>query len=63
MAKKIEVSEEVFRLLKMPKPPEESFSAAIAKGLRKGTIAEIEGSGTISRSDWQRARKEIANAR
>ena len=62
MAKTIAVSDAVYRLLERSKLPGESFSDVIMKGLSKKTILEIRGSRTISRSDWERARKEIASA-
>jgi predicted CopG family antitoxin len=62
MAKTIAVSDEVYKLLERSKLPGESFSDVIMKGLRKATILEIKGSGTISRSDWERAKKEISSA-
>ena len=62
MAKTIAVSDEVYRLLERSKLPGESFSDVIMKGLRKSTILETKGSGTISRSDWERARKQLAEA-
>jgi predicted CopG family antitoxin len=62
MAKTIAVSDEVYRLLERSKLPGESFSDVIMKGLRKATILEVRGSRTISRSDWGRARKAIAEA-
>jgi predicted CopG family antitoxin len=62
VAKTIAVSNEVYKLLKRSKLPGESFSDVIMRGLRKATILEIKGSGTISRSEWGRAGKEIAVA-
>lgn len=62
MAKTIAVSDNVYRLLERAKMPGESFSDVILKGLRRSTILDIKGSGTISRADWEYARKEMVKA-
>lgn len=62
MAKTIAVSDEVYKLLERSKMPGESFSDVILKGLKKSTILEIRGSGTLSRDDWAKARREISRS-
>jgi predicted CopG family antitoxin len=60
VAKNIAVSDDVYELLKKIRLPGESFSDVIRRGLSRGVrLMDIYGSGTISRENWQRARKTI----
>jgi predicted CopG family antitoxin len=60
LARTITISDEVYELLKRSKLPNESFSAVIRRNLRKGKLVEIAGSGTLSKDDWERAKKHLA---
>ena len=62
MARTIAISDEVYELLKKSKLPSESFSSVIRRSLRKGKLGDIAGSGTISKTDWERARKRLSMA-
>lgn len=62
MAKTIAVSDEVYELLRKAKLPSESFSSVIRRSLRKGKLSEIGGSGTITRIDWDKAKKYLLAA-
>jgi predicted CopG family antitoxin len=59
LARTIAISDEVYTLLKRSKLPNESFSTVIRRSLRKGRLAEIAGSGTISKADWEQAKKHL----
>lgn len=60
MAKTIAISDEVYRLLKKAKLPNESFSTVIKRNFRKGRISDLAGRKTISRKDWEEAMKHLA---
>jgi predicted CopG family antitoxin len=62
MAKTIAVSDEVYELLRRSKLPGESFSAVIKRNLKRGRISDIAGSMTLTRSDWEVARKRISES-
>ena len=59
MAKTIAISDEVYELLRKSKLPGESFSTVIKRNLRRGKISEIAGSSTLTKDDWNAARKEL----
>jgi predicted CopG family antitoxin len=62
LARTIAISDDVYDLLKKSKLPNESFSAVIRRNLRKGKLVEIAGSGTISKGDWERAKKHLVSS-
>jgi predicted CopG family antitoxin len=62
LARTIAISDEVYELLKKSKLPSESFSSVIRRNLRKGKLSEIVGSGTITRTDWEKAKKYLSAA-
>jgi predicted CopG family antitoxin len=62
LARTIAISNEVYELLKKSKLPTESFSSVIRRNLRKGKLSEIIGSGTITRTDWEKAKKHLSAA-
>jgi len=59
LARTIAVSDDVYELLKRSKLPNESFSAVIRRSIKKGKLSEIAGSGTLSRADWETAKKQL----
>jgi predicted CopG family antitoxin len=59
LARTIAVTDEVYELLRKSKLPNESFSMVIRRNLRKGKLAEIAGMGTLSKSDWETAKKHL----
>ncbi len=60
MTKNIAVSDDVYKLLGKIRPPGESFSHVIRRGLKQGMrLSDIKGSRTISREDWVKIRKKI----
>jgi predicted CopG family antitoxin len=62
MAKTIAISDEVYELLKKSRLPGESFSVTIRRNLKKNKLADIIGSGTISKDDWQEVRAHLLSA-
>ncbi|MBX8635164.1 MAG: hypothetical protein KIS30_05045 [Thermoplasmata archaeon] len=59
MAKTIAVSDEVYKLLKKSKLPNESFSSVIKRNFKKSEISDIAGRKTISRVDRDEAMRHI----
>jgi predicted CopG family antitoxin len=59
MAKTIAISDEVYELLKKSRLPGESFSVTIRRNLKKNKLADIIGSGTISKDDWREIRVHL----
>ncbi len=59
MAKTIAVSDEVYKLLKKSKLPNESFSSVIRRNFRKSKVSDLAGRKTISRIDWEAAMRHI----
>ena len=59
MAKTIAVSDEVYKLLKKSKLPDESFSSVIKRNFRKSKISDMAGRKTISRVDWEYAMRHM----
>jgi len=60
MARTIAVSEEVYILLKKSRGPKDSFSKVIKRSLKRRTkLSDIAGSGTISKTEWEKAKAVI----
>ena len=62
MAKTIAISDEVYKLLKKAKLPNESFSSVIKRNFKRGRISDLAGRMTISRKDWQEAMQHLATS-
>ena len=60
MAKTIAISDEVYKLLKKAKLPNESFSSVIKRNFKRSRISDLAGRKTISRKDWEEAMKHLA---
>ncbi len=63
MAKTIAVSDDVYKKLKKARMPGESFSSTIRRSLEsRPKLTDIVGSKTLTREDWEEAKKLIAKS-
>jgi predicted CopG family antitoxin len=63
MARTIAVSDEVYVLLKKNKLPNESFSKAIKRNVKKSVrLIDIAGTKILTKEDWTGIEKHLKNA-
>jgi len=62
LTRTIEVSDEVYQLLKRSKRPSESFSMVVGRILGKGKLADIAGTAILSKKDWAATKRMMEEA-